>query len=114
MAKKKRSKSRARARSGCGVVAAEPAPAEPFNFSGIYRLLADQKSDLPAELKLLRVLPSAQAAPFCGYSVDHFHELHRAGLVPPAIKLSARKYGWRVADLIDWLRSRSPVEQASA
>jgi len=64
------------------------------------------KPDLPAGLETLRVLPTAQAAAFCGYAVDHFHTLHRAGRVPPAIKLSSRKYGWRVSDLIRWQNSK--------
>jgi hypothetical protein len=62
--------------------------------------------NLPDNLERLRVLPTGPAATFCGYRVDHWRALHRAGKTPPAIKMSARYYGWRVQDLMDWQESR--------
>jgi predicted DNA-binding transcriptional regulator AlpA len=58
--------------------------------------------ELPPSLDLLRVLTTHPAATFCGYAPDHWRVLHRAGKTPPAIRLSSRKYGWRVSDLIAW------------
>lgn len=66
-------------------------------------------SELPAALETLRVLPTAAAASFTGYEVQHWRALHRAGKTPPAIKLSQRKYGWRVRDLIEWQEAKRTV-----
>jgi predicted DNA-binding transcriptional regulator AlpA len=68
--------------------------------------MSKKPDDLPTGLDLLRVLTTDKAAKFSGYETNHFRALHRAGKTPPAIKLSARKYGWRVRDLIDWQESK--------
>jgi predicted DNA-binding transcriptional regulator AlpA len=68
--------------------------------------------DLPTGLGLLHVLTTDKAAAFSGYKTGHFRALHRAGKTPPAIKLSARKYGWRVRDLIDWQERKKAVPSA--
>jgi predicted DNA-binding transcriptional regulator AlpA len=60
-------------------------------------------SDLPEALARRRVLTTKRAAAFVGRSVDHWERLHRAGKVPPPIRLGARALGWRVGDLVDWL-----------
>jgi len=64
--------------------------------------MSEAKSQLPENLELLRVLTTGAAAEFCGFSAGGWSRLHREGKTPPAIKLSARKYGWRVRDLVAW------------
>jgi prophage regulatory protein len=59
--------------------------------------------ELPADLARYRVLDTRQAASFCSISVPHFRRLHRAGRVPDPVRLTARKYGWRIGDLVDWI-----------
>jgi predicted DNA-binding transcriptional regulator AlpA len=60
-------------------------------------------NQLPAELARHRVLDTAQSAAFCNFSVPHWRRLYRAGKVPPRVRLSSRKYGWRIGDLIDFI-----------
>jgi hypothetical protein len=57
-------------------------------------------------LDLMRCLPSQEAADFCAYRPDQWAELHRRGVVPPALELSNRKYAWRVGTLICWQETR--------
>jgi predicted DNA-binding transcriptional regulator AlpA len=75
--------------------------------------MTNKNSELPAALETLRVLPTAAAASFTGYEVQHWRALHRAGKTPPAIKLSERKYGWRVSDLIAWQETKRTVPAAA-
>lgn len=60
---------------------------------------------LPLELARHRVLDTAEAADFCKFSVAHWRRLYRAKKAPAPVRLSARKYGWRVGDLIDWIEA---------
>ena len=60
---------------------------------------------LPADLARHRVLDTAQSAPFCGFSVPHRRRLYRAGKLPKRVRLSSRKYGWRIGDLIDLIEA---------
>lgn len=62
---------------------------------------------LPADLARHRVLDTAQAARFCSISVPHWRRLYRESKAPTPLKLGARKLGWRVGDLIDWLETRT-------
>ncbi|MFC1455391.1 helix-turn-helix transcriptional regulator [Microvirga arabica] len=62
---------------------------------------------LPPELARNRVLDSAQAAAFWGVSLPHWRRMYRLDQVPKPIKLSVRKLGWRVGDLVDALAARS-------
>jgi prophage regulatory protein len=62
---------------------------------------------LPPNLARNRILGSADAAAFWGVSLPHWRRLYRVQQVPTPIKLSARKLGWRVGDLIDALETRS-------
>ncbi|MBN9049421.1 MAG: AlpA family phage regulatory protein [Rhizobiales bacterium] len=61
---------------------------------------------LPEELALQCVLRTSEAACFCGVSVSHFRRLHSHGVLPAPIRLGERRLGWRLGDLIAWLRSR--------
>jgi predicted DNA-binding transcriptional regulator AlpA len=61
---------------------------------------------LPEDLARDRIVGTPQAAAFTGYSESHWRVLVRDGLAPPAIKLSARRYAWRISDLRAWIASK--------
>src|SRR4051812_17708764 len=61
--------------------------------------------DLPSHVTRHRVLDTAEAAAFCRFSVPHWRRLYRSGDVPAPVRLSTRKYGWRIGDLIDWIEA---------
>lgn len=61
---------------------------------------------LPPEIAQHRILETAEAAAFCGFSVAHWRRLYRTGKAPKPIQLSTRKLGWRAGDLIKWLQAR--------
>jgi predicted DNA-binding transcriptional regulator AlpA len=63
---------------------------------------------LPTEIAWHRILDTAEAAEFCGFSVPHWRRLYRSGRAPPPIRLSTRKLGWRAGDLIIWLQAHYP------
>jgi predicted DNA-binding transcriptional regulator AlpA len=71
--------------------------------------MATNLPDFPAEITRSRVVDTAAAAEFCNLSVPHWRRLYRAGRVPPPVRLSARKYGWRIGDFIDWVQSKHIV-----
>ena len=52
------------------------------------------------------VLDARQGAAFLNVSVKTFRRLGWAGKLPPAIRVSDRKLGWRKADLRAWMVSR--------
>jgi predicted DNA-binding transcriptional regulator AlpA len=62
---------------------------------------------LSPDLARNRVLNTAEAAALLNFSIPHFRRLYRSGIVPSPIRLSSRKLGWRVEDLITWINSRS-------
>ncbi|WP_046867482.1 helix-turn-helix transcriptional regulator [Microvirga massiliensis] len=62
---------------------------------------------LPADVTRHRILNSAEAAAFWGVSLPSWRRLYRAKQVPSPIRLSERKLGWRVGDLVDALESRA-------
>jgi predicted DNA-binding transcriptional regulator AlpA len=66
----------------------------------------DRIAHLPAEIAQHRVLDTAEAAAFCNFSVSHWRRLYRVGRVPTPIRLSARKLGWPIRDLVEWLKGR--------
>ena len=55
---------------------------------------------LPEALASERVLSALQAAELCGVSIATFRRQHWAGRLPPAIRLSERRLGWRAKDLL--------------
>lgn len=61
---------------------------------------------LPESVALHRVLRTRDAAEFCGLSVSHFRRLHSRGEIPRAVRLSERRLGWRIGDLVAWISSR--------
>jgi predicted DNA-binding transcriptional regulator AlpA len=66
----------------------------------------------PPDVSRNKILCTAEAAEFVNFSVPHFRRLYRNGGVPAPIQLSARKLGWKVGDLIDWVATRQqrPVQ----
>jgi predicted DNA-binding transcriptional regulator AlpA len=62
---------------------------------------------LPADLGRDRLLDSEQSAEFCGFSLAHWRRLYRAKKVPAPVKLSDRKYGWRVGALADFIAEKA-------
>jgi predicted DNA-binding transcriptional regulator AlpA len=68
--------------------------------------MASSLNTLPADISRHKVLSTAEAASFVGFSIPHFRRLYRNGGVPAPMQLSTRKLGWRAGDLVDWLASR--------
>ena len=84
------------------------APANPYLPSHVETVRSesvknDPLENLEAALREQRILVTEQAAAFCGYSVPQWRDLYKSGGVPAPIRLSTRKYGWRVATLNAWL-----------
>ena len=61
---------------------------------------------LPANLTPERILSVAQGAQLYGISIATFRRLKRAGKLPPPLQLSERRIGWRVRDLIEYLKAQ--------
>jgi len=59
------------------------------------------------------ILLTAEAAEFVRISVPHWRRLYRSGEAPAPIRLGARKYAWRVADLIAWIDQRGAPNSAA-
>jgi predicted DNA-binding transcriptional regulator AlpA len=62
---------------------------------------------LPASLDENRVLSAQQAAELYGVSVATFRRQYWAGKTPPALRVSDRRLGWRVKDLLEHLAKRA-------
>jgi prophage regulatory protein len=67
----------------------------------------DALENLPHEIRQCRIITVAEAAALCRYSTQHFRELYRTGQVPAPIRLSARRYGWKVSTILAWLDSKA-------
>ena len=61
---------------------------------------------LPEEIALQCVLRASEAARFCSVSVSRLRRLQARGELPSPIRLGERRLGWRLGDLVVWLRSR--------
>jgi predicted DNA-binding transcriptional regulator AlpA len=70
------------------------------------------KTPIPdAELALARVLTDEQTRQLLGDISDSTWErMKRAGDIPPATKISERRIGRRLSDVIEWLDKRRRVE----
>jgi predicted DNA-binding transcriptional regulator AlpA len=73
----------------------------------------DALENLPHEVTQHRVLTTAEAAALCRYSTQHFRELYRTGQVPAPIRLSARRYGWKLSVILAWLDSKATDQVAA-
>jgi predicted DNA-binding transcriptional regulator AlpA len=67
----------------------------------------DSLGALPYELARHRVLDVKQTADYIGLSVMQTRRLDREGKMPKPLRLSARKLGFRIGDLVEWLSARS-------
>jgi predicted DNA-binding transcriptional regulator AlpA len=65
--------------------------------------------NLPPDLARHRVLNASQSAALIGLSLPQFRREYRKGEVPQPIRLSTRRLGWRVGDIIDWLAAKQAV-----
>lgn len=57
---------------------------------------------LPHELARRSIIGTRDAAIYCGVSEKTFRRMQAAGTIPTPLKLSVRKLGWRIGDLLDW------------
>lgn len=64
---------------------------------------------LPQYLEAERVLNAHQAAELMGVSIATFRRLYWTGRTPAAIRLSDRRLGWRVRDLLAHIGSNDKV-----
>ena len=62
---------------------------------------------LPDALGQERVLSARQAAELYGVSIAKFRRQYWAGKTPPPVRLSERRLGWRVRDLLEHLSKRA-------
>lgn len=62
---------------------------------------------LPDVLGQERVLSAQQAAELFGVSIATFRRQYWAGKTPPALRISDRRLGWRVKDLLEHLAERA-------
>lgn len=76
--------------------------------------MANIPATLSSDIARHKVLNTAEAASFCNFSIPHWRRLYRRGEVPPPIRLSERKLGWRAGDLIDWLASLPMMKSNAA
>lgn len=63
--------------------------------------------ELPPEIAHQRVLNERTAAQFVGVSQPTLERMRKLGTAPRHVMLSARRLGYRVCDLLDWLKSRA-------
>ena len=62
-----------------------------------------QLPDLPQDHRIVR---ESEAAAYCGLSLVHFRRLRREQKGPRHVRLSMRRIGYRVRDLLSWLNER--------
>jgi predicted DNA-binding transcriptional regulator AlpA len=62
---------------------------------------------LPGDVTANRILITSEAAALVGYSIPHWREMYRDGRAPAPIRLSARRYGWKIKTLLEWLDEKA-------
>jgi predicted DNA-binding transcriptional regulator AlpA len=62
---------------------------------------------LPLDVARHRILDVKETAVFLSLSVPSVRRLHRERQIPEAVRLSPRRIGWRLGELLDWLEARS-------
>ena len=63
--------------------------------------------DLPPDIARQRVLTEKDAAAFVGLSHPSLERLRKAGTAPRHVRLSDRRLGYRICDLLAWLDARA-------
>lgn len=61
---------------------------------------------LPETVTADRIVSADQGAELYGISVATYRRLHRAGRIPAAIRISDRRLGWRLGDLLAHLKNK--------
>jgi predicted DNA-binding transcriptional regulator AlpA len=64
------------------------------------------QDNLPAIFTSNRILNVRQMAELWGVSVPTIRRLHRAGIIPSAIRISERRIGWRAGEVLSALAAR--------
>jgi predicted DNA-binding transcriptional regulator AlpA len=67
----------------------------------------DSLANIPTNLSRDRLLETKQTAAFLNVSIPHLRRLYRAKMIPTPIRVGARKYGWRLGALIDFVASKT-------
>ena len=70
--------------------------------------------ELPPEIARQRVIDERTAAEFIGVSHVSLERLRKAGAAPRHVRLSERRLGYRVCDLLDWLDARTSAAGEAA
>ena len=65
-----------------------------------------KQTDLPHLPSDLRVVSESEAAAFCCLSLAHFRRLRREHKGPKHVRLSIRRIGYRIRDLLHWVNER--------
>jgi predicted DNA-binding transcriptional regulator AlpA len=72
-------------------------------------------ASLPDNISRKRVLSIEASAEFIGVSINTCRRMYGAGTLPRPVPLNARKLGYQVGTLIDWLEARKkPIQEAVA
>ena len=74
---------------------------------GGQKIMAGVERTLPQSLELSRILSARQGAALLGVSLATYRRQYRAGRLPAAIRVSERRIGWRVRDLLAHLDARA-------
>lgn len=72
-------------------------------------MLTPNISDGPA-LHHLITLTHKQLRLLVPYTPQHIRRLEKAGKFPCRLKLGGNRVGWRLIDIEDWLRARTPAQ----
>ena len=62
--------------------------------------------ELPPEIASQRVIDERTAADFIGVSQVNLERMRKAGVAPRHVRLSERRLGYRVCDVLEWLDAR--------
>ncbi len=65
-----------------------------------------QLAGLPPDTRRGAVLSEGSSALYCGVSRSTWRRLAKAGELPPAIRITPSRRGWRLSDLDGWLEAR--------
>jgi predicted DNA-binding transcriptional regulator AlpA len=69
--------------------------------------------NLPTDLGRFRILDLRESAAFVGLEYSSWRALYARNETPRAVKIGARKLGWRLGDLVDWIEARTEPEKTA-
>jgi predicted DNA-binding transcriptional regulator AlpA len=70
--------------------------------------------ELPPEIARQRVVDEKTAAEFIGLSAVTLERLRKLGTAPRHVRLSERRLGYRISDLLSWVDQRAGETQPAA